>query len=73
MNDRVRLLTAKNVVKRYQMGDAEIEVLNGVDLELSAGEALPLSGALGVARAACCMRRDWTKPIPEIFKWRDNL
>ena len=52
MNDRVRLLTAKNVVKRYQMGDAEIEVLNGVDLELSAGERVAIVGRSGCGKSS---------------------
>lgn len=52
MNDRVRLLTAKNVVKRYQMADTAIDVLKGVDLELVAGERVAIVGRSGSGKSS---------------------
>ena len=52
MNDRVPLLTSKNVVKRYQMADTAIDVLKGVDLELMAGERVAIVGRSGSGKSS---------------------
>lgn len=52
MNDPDCLLTAKNVVKRYQMGDPAIDVLDGVNLELMAGERVAIVGRSGSGKSS---------------------
>ena len=73
MNDRVPLLTSKNVVKRYQMADTAIDVLKGVDLELMAGERVAIVGRSGSGRAVCCTCwRGWMRLMPEKFSWQES-
>jgi lipoprotein-releasing system ATP-binding protein len=52
MNENVFLLTAHNVTKRYPMGAAAIDVLNGVDLELMAGERVAIVGRSGSGKSS---------------------
>ncbi len=41
-------LRAEGIVKRFQMGDLEIEVLRGVDFSIRAGESVAIQGVSGV-------------------------
>src|SRR6266403_4196205 len=45
------LLSAKNVRKTYLLGNRSLEVLRGVDLELSRGDFLALRGASGAGKS----------------------
>lgn len=52
MNDRDRLLSAENVLKRYQIADTGIDVLKGVDLELVPGERVAIVGRSGSGKSS---------------------
>lgn len=45
------LLQARGVTKSYPMGASRLEVLNGVDLQVSAGEAVSIVGASGAGKS----------------------
>ncbi|MEE8557607.1 MAG: ABC transporter ATP-binding protein [Myxococcota bacterium] len=44
-------LRAEGIVKRFQMGDLEIEVLRGVDFSIRAGESVAIQGVSGVGKS----------------------
>ncbi len=45
------LLTARNITKTHGSGDAQIEVLRGVDLDLARGESVALTGESGSGKS----------------------
>lgn len=45
------LLEAKNLVKKYQMGQTEIVALKGIDLEIEEGEFVAISGFSGSGKS----------------------
>jgi lipoprotein-releasing system ATP-binding protein len=45
------VLAAQDLVKRYRSGERTLEVLNGLELRLSAGEALAVVGDSGVGKS----------------------
>ncbi len=44
-------LEARGVCKSFRMGDAELTVLRGADLTLSAGDSLAILGVSGVGKS----------------------
>ena len=48
------LLELKNVVKHYPMGQASVQVLNGIDLQIGAGEMLAIGGPSGSGKSTLC-------------------
>ena len=52
MNESTIILNAKGVEKRFTQGDASIEVLDGVDLSLAAGERVAIVGRSGSGKSS---------------------
>lgn len=53
MNDReaVPVLSARNLIKRFEQGSTEVKVLHGIDLDLAAGECMAIIGASGSGKS----------------------
>ena len=51
MTDQKTLLSLRNVEKIYHMGDVQVPVLSGVDLDLDAGELVVLVGPSGSGKS----------------------
>ena len=49
--DQKTLLSLRNVEKTYHMGDVEVPVLHGIDLDLDAGELVVLVGPSGSGKS----------------------
>ena len=52
MNESTIILNAKGIEKRFTQGDASIEVLDGVDLSLAAGERVAIVGRSGSGKSS---------------------
>ena len=53
MSDKeiVSVLSARNLVKRFEQGATEVMVLHGIDLDLAAGECVAIIGASGSGKS----------------------
>jgi putative ABC transport system ATP-binding protein len=49
--ERAPVFTARGLVKTYRMGDAEVQALRGVDLEVHAGELIVMLGPSGSGKS----------------------
>lgn len=66
---------AKNVVKRYPIGEREVEILHGLDLEIVAGEFVLLIGPSGCGKSTFMYLLFGLEPptTGEVFYKKDNL
>ena len=51
MNEQVTVLRCSGVTRSYQIGPERLDILNGVDLELSRGEMISIMGASGAGKS----------------------
>ena len=45
------MITMEQIIKTYQMGDVEVPILHGIDLQISAGEYVSIMGASGSGKS----------------------
>lgn len=46
-----RVLSARNLIKTFEQGSAEVKVLHGIDLDLAAGECVAIVGSSGSGKS----------------------
>ncbi|HWT54376.1 MAG TPA: ATP-binding cassette domain-containing protein, partial [Rhodocyclaceae bacterium] len=46
-----RVLSARNLIKTFEQGSAEVKVLHGIDLDLDAGECVAVVGSSGSGKS----------------------
>jgi putative ABC transport system ATP-binding protein len=51
MNTTVPIMQVEKAVKAFRVGDRQIEILNGIDLDIYAGESLAIMGPSGAGKS----------------------
>ena len=61
-------LTASNIVKSYQSGDHQTEVLSNISISISEGDLIGVIGSSGSGKQPSCkFLLDWKRLIMAIF------